>query len=311
MAFRIRPDESVSDGLRRLAVKSLERAHQGLGRRTPPGDEAIHEARSQVKKVRAIVRAIEADDSRAVAKGRKRLRRINRILSPLRDADAMLATLSEPRRRNPRLFTERTFARLRRELSARKRKTMAAVERKGRWLQVDRDLSALCASAKRWQLTHRGVRTLKRALRATHRQGRRALERAEQTQDAADSHEWRKQIKALWYELRLLEGAGGIIRRHIAALHRAETWLGDEHNVVVLCAELSKDASICAGPFDLQQLTLAANRYQCELRAKALASAGPIYARKSRIYVRAIMRAWKTGRHRSAGRRARPHSTAA
>jgi hypothetical protein len=30
-------------------------------------------------------------------------------------------------------------------------------------------------------------------------------------------------IKALWYQLRLLEGAGGMIRRHLGALHRAET----------------------------------------------------------------------------------------
>ncbi len=311
MAFRIQPDESVSRGVQRLAVKSLKTARRELGRQTPPGDEAIHEARKSVKKVRAIVDAIEAGGGRASANSRKRLRRVSRVLSPLRDADAMLTTLAELRRRNPRLFTEQTFTRLRRELSTKKREAMDAVERQGRWKHVERDLRVLRASAKRWRVGHHGFAALESALRSTHRKGWRALNRAEQSQDAADFHEWRKKMKALWYQLRLLEGGGGVIKQHIAALHRAEAWLGDEHNVVVFCGELSKNASICAGPFDLQRLTAAADRYQCELRRKALATARPIYRRKSRAYVRAIERVWKTSRHQSSGRRARSHRRAA
>jgi CHAD domain-containing protein len=306
MAFRIRPDESVSHGLRRLAAKSLKTARDQLRRRTPPGDDAIHEARKTVKKVRAIVHAIEADDGRRTADGRKRLRRINRVLSPLRDADAMLITLEKLKRRNPRLFSEHTFARVRRELLRRKRQALKAVDRQS-WKKLDRDLRALRASTKRWQLAHNGFRALEPGLRATHRRGRGALARAEKSQAATDFHEWRKEIKALWYELRLLETAGGIIRQQIGALDRAETWLGVEHNVVVLCAELSKDVSVCAGPLDVDRLSAAANRYQCELRRKALESARPIYHRNSRDYVHAIERAWKTarrGRHRDAHRRA-------
>jgi CHAD domain-containing protein len=311
MAFRIRPDESVSHGLRRLATKTLKAARAELRRRTPPTDEAIHEARKGVKKVRAIVEAIGAgDDGRPTGKARKRLRRINRVLSPLRDADAMLATLAKLKSRNPRLFTEHTFARVRRELSLRKRKAVTGIDRQS-WKKLDREFRALRASAKRWQLARHGFRALEPALRTTHRQGRRALARADKNQDAADFHEWRKTIKALWYQLRLLEDGGAMIRRQIRALHRAETCLGDEHNVVVLCAELSKDASVCPGPIDVDRLALAADRYQCELRQKALASARPVYRRKSRDYVRAIERAWKTARRHRGRRRDAQHRAAA
>jgi CHAD domain-containing protein len=258
-----------------------------------------------VKKVRAILEAVEADNGRGTGNAAKRLHRINRVLSPLRDADAMITTLAKLRSRNPRLFTEHTFARVRRELSLRKRKAMTAVERENGWEKLDRELRALRASARRWWPAHHGFRALDRAMRATHRRGRRALADAERTQDAAAFHEWRKQIKALWYELRLLEKSGGVISRYVRALQRAESCLGDEHNVVVLCAELSKDASVCAGPLDVDRLRLAADRYQCELRGKALTSARPIYARKSRDYVRSVEQTWKTGRHngrRRAGR---------
>lgn len=131
------------------------------------------------------------------------------------------------------------------------------------------------------------------------------MARARKRQGAADFHEWRKQMKALWYELRLIEGCTRTIRRDVEALHRAETWLGDDHNVVLLVAELSKDASKCRGLIDLDRLRLVADRYQCELRIKAIASTRRIYARTSRGYVRGVKRAWKAWRRRDTRARSR------
>jgi hypothetical protein len=79
----------------------------------------------------------------------------------------------------------------------------------------------------------------------------------------------------------------------VRVLHRAERWLGDEHNVAVLCEELSRTGSVCDGLIDLDRLRPSADRYQCALRNKALASARPIYARTAASYVRAIRRDWK------------------
>src|SRR5262249_51149315 len=135
-------------------------------------------------------------------------------------------------------------------------------------------------------------------IHSIHRRGRKAMARARKTQSAADFHEWRKQMKALWYELRLVEGSGRAIRRDVEALHRAETWLGDDHNAVILCAELSKHTSVCRGLIDLDRLRLVADRFQCDLRKKAIASTRRIYARKSRDYVRSVKRAWKAWRRR-------------
>jgi hypothetical protein len=90
-----------------------------------------------------------------------------------------------------------------------------------------------------------------------------------------------------------IAGCTSGIGRDVAALHRAETWLGDDHNVVVLCEELSKDPSICGGPVNLDRLRLVAHQYQCELRRKALAGTRRIYRRKSRQYQRTVKLAWK------------------
>ena len=82
------------------------------------------------------------------------------------------------------------------------------------------------------------------------------MARARKSQRAADYHEWRKQIKALWYELRLVEGSGPRIRRDVKALHRAEEWLGNDHNVVVLCDALSKELPQGDSRIDLDRVRL-------------------------------------------------------
>lgn len=119
------------------------------------------------------------------------------------------------------------------------------------------------------------------------------MARARKNQRAVDFHEWRKQIKALWYELRLVEGSGPRIRRDVQALQRAEAWLGNEHNVVVLCDELANDVPRAVSQIDLDRLRLVGDRYQCELRTKALASTKRIYAGAPREYANAIRREWK------------------
>jgi hypothetical protein len=297
MAFRLRPAESVSQGLRRLAAKELRSARDELRRTTPPRDVAILEARKSVKKVRAIVQLIKDDDGR-LAGGLKRLRTINRRLSELRDADAVVGILATLRSRNPRLFSEHTFARVRRHLLARKQAAMEAAERDGTWKKVGKELRKLRRAAKRWRPTHRGFAALAPGIRVSHQRGRKALARARKRHRASDFHEWRKQIKALWYELRLVEGRTQSIRRDVRALHLAATWLGDDHNVTVLCAELSKRPSICGGPEDLVRLRLAADRYQRDLRKKSIHGAQRIYVRAPGDYQRGVKRAWKAWRRR-------------
>ena len=122
---------------------------------------------------------------------------------------------------------------------------------------------------------------------------------ATKRQRASDFHEWRKQVKALWYELRLVEGAGPRIRRDVAALHRTETWLGNEHDVVVLCDELSKDAPQGDSRIDLDRIRLVGDRYQRALRRKALAGTASIYARAPGEYATSVRREWKEWQFRT------------
>jgi CHAD domain-containing protein len=304
MAFRLRKWEPVADGLRRLARKELRSARRRLRRSDSPSDEAVHEARKSIKKVRAIAGIIDTDDGRGLGRSEKRLRAVNRTLSGLRDADVMLDTLTTLRRRCPDVLSEHTSARIRRQLTTHTNELHRAALSDGTWKTVDRRLAALRKRAKRWRPIHRGFSALGSGIRKTHRLGRKALARARDRQRAADFHEWRKQIKALWYELRLLDRSGLDIRRDARALHRAETWLGDDHNLVVLCAQLA-GAGAAAGRdvIDVGRLKCAAGELQRRLREEAIASVRDIYAVTPDAYLRRVRRAWNAWRRRPRARR--------
>src|SRR5262245_19619749 len=129
MAYRLRQDESIPTGLRRLARKTLKTASDELRRSDPPSDDAIHEARKGLKKVRVLLRLVEADEGTGIGKGAKQLRSVNRALSRLRDADALLELLDKLKQSNHHLFDEATFAKVRRRLSEHKRDISQSAER--------------------------------------------------------------------------------------------------------------------------------------------------------------------------------------
>jgi CHAD domain-containing protein len=293
MPFRLRSTESIADGLRRLAREELRSITTHLDGAAPPRDDTIHEIRKSVKKTRAILHVVGADHGRGLAKSAKRLHAINCRLSALRDADVMLETLQTLRIKDRGILNGRCFARVHRRLSSHQQSVMKAARRKETWQRVGQSVRKIRQDAKQWKPTHRQFGSLAASIRLAHQRGRTAMAHARKSQRAADFHEWRKQIKALWYELRLVEGSGPRIRRDVTALHRAEAWLGNEHNVVVLCDELSKDVPQGDSRIDLDRVRLVGDRYQCELRTKALASTKRIYERAPREYANSVRREWK------------------
>lgn len=154
----------------------------------------------------------------------------------------MLEILTKLRNKHPHLFDEHTFARVQRHLLSNKQASMKAADDGGVWEKIERELRTLRNGAKRWRPSHRRFGALAAGIRLAYRLGYQARARAQSGQNPTNFHDWRKRIKVLWYQLRLIEVGSPRLRTDVRLLHRAEAWLGDDHNVVVLCTELSKHA---------------------------------------------------------------------
>jgi CHAD domain-containing protein len=292
MAFRIKPGESVAKGLRRVGRSELKAAYKHVRSSDPSDSAAVHEARKNVKKARAVLDVMDRDGARGVSSGQKRLRRVNRTLSVLRDATAMIDIFNELTRKRPAVLPGAVQRQVKQYLDAHKDQVAREAEG-GSWRDVGRQLRRVAGRASRWQVSHAEFGALAPGLQASHRRGRRAVQRALRSQDPEDFHEWRKQIKALRYALRLIEDRGAAIRRDVEALDRAQALLGDEHNVVILCQYLSGATSLWDNPEDLERLMEAARSHQRTLRRRALRSASRIYGPRSKAYVRRVRDIWK------------------
>jgi CHAD domain-containing protein len=287
VSFRLREDESVAKGLNRLVRKQLRAAVERLT--SDASDEAIHDARKRIKKVRAILHLAGTDltGDRAL----KQLRRGSHALSPLRDMEAMIevARTLRPSRRTD----QTTTGVINRQLTTEKTRLNTTARRNAVRAETARALDRLRRDARDWHWKHIDDALLAKALKRCYKRARNAMKDARTERQEERFHKWRKRLKTLWYGLRLLEDRAPRLRRPIADLKRLETWLGDDHNLLVL-QEHFTSATSRSGPrlhVDLGALT---DRRHRELRRKALALGSRLLAQPPKVFAQRLRRMWQT-----------------
>jgi CHAD domain-containing protein len=288
MSYRLELDEPVPDALRAVAVDRLERAVRRLREdyREDPVD-AVHGARKDLKKTRALLRLARPGVPRGVYRRENRaLRDTGRAMSGGRDADVMVETADGLSERFGEHHPKRQFAALRRRLEAH--------ARNGR---DEADVEALAASleaalrrAHDWPLDDCDAGTLVAGEKRAYRAGRKALAAIEHDASAEEWHEWRKRVKDLWYHQRLLANAWrGPMKAHADELDTLGTLLGDDHDLVTLAETLTASDGVPAPPsVDTGLIAELIAIRRGELQAQARALGHRIYAETPKAHARRI-----------------------
>ena len=175
-------------------------------------------------------------------------------------------------------------------------------------------LRAAAGRVRRWPLLASGFGAISPGLERTFRQGKEAMARARKRDRPEDFHEWRKRAKDHWYHVRLLENRGtDAIRDDEKRLHDLETWLGDDHNLVLLDLHLRAHRGLHGRAEDVECCLGLIRRRQRELREKSLELGAHVYREKPREFVRRTGRLWDAGpgQAQSAAASAPPPQTAA
>lgn len=298
MAYRLERDERVIAGLKRVVRDEIESASAHLaGLKKSSRDEAIHEARKSIKKVRALLRLAGRELGGAGTREDRRLRDIGRRLSEFRDAFVMIETFDGLKRKY-RGETARKLWSVRRGLIQRRRESRREEEMR---IVLEHASAALGQTAQRvaaWPLLTDGYAALSEGLEATYRAGRAALERVHANSHAENFHQFRKRVKDHWYHIRLLENLWtDVMRAYEKALKDVETWLGEDHNLAVLRERVAAEPAFYGSPADIELLHDLIGRYQTELRQQSLAVAERIYEEKPREFRRHMKHLWDTWQH--------------
>ena len=287
MAFRLREDESVAKGLSRVVRKELRSAVERLtGDRS---DEAIHDARKSIKKVRAVLQLVgdELDASAAL----KDLRRASHLLSPLRDMDAMIETARSLRSRDD--ATSANQSALGTHLARQKAALTADADRGDILTRAARMLDRVHRDARDWRWKRTHFAGLAKAIKRSHKRARRVMQTARDHDTPDTFHDWRKRVKTLWYALRLLEGRAPRLHRPIADFKRLETWLGDDHNLHVLQKQTRSLKASHATADGLAHLRTLMERRQRQLRRKTLALGGRLLAHSPKSFTQRVRAMWE------------------
>jgi len=287
----------VPAGAKRIVREEIESAVRQLsGKGEADRDEAIHEARKNLKKIRGVLRLMRLELGETYGRENPFFRDVGLLLAQFRDGGAMIEAFDGLRAKYRGEVARGRLATIRRGLMARKEQA----ERQGGIEKVLKGMAALLRqSAKRvesWPLAADGFGALAPGLESTFRRGQRALARARKHPLPENYHEWRKRVKDHWYQVRLLEGVwDGAMPAYERRLKDLETWLGEDHNLVVLEEKVMAEPGFYGRPAEIDLFIKLIRKYHKELRGKALAEGARIYDVKPRQFSNGMRRMWVAG----------------
>jgi CHAD domain-containing protein len=288
--YRLEPGESPKQGVSRVAQGEIDLTI-GLLQAAPNGDggaEAVHEARKALKRLRALVRVTRPSfDERRYRRENVTFRDAGRELSDARDAQVLLDTLEELRERFADELAPKTWARLRKELTAGAKRARASGPRG--FEGVVEKLSDARGRVPGWPLpSQNGRASLAEGYERVYRRGRRALRRARKEPTPESLHALRKRAKDLWHASQLLEPACPAKMQRVAKnAHRVSDLLGDDHDLSVLLEYADRHPKLL-DKAERRALNQVVERRRKALRRKALIRARRMYRRKPKRMLRRL-----------------------
>jgi CHAD domain-containing protein len=241
MAFRLKREEPLAKGVRRIAREQIDKALEEL--EGPDLETAIHVARKRFKRIRALLRLARPGLGRKLYdREDARFRDAGRPLSEVRDAGVLVTALDGLRERSGASAPGEAFEAARSALSARRDAVQRDVLSEGDALEtVSRILRKARRGVERWKVGGRDAEVVEAGLRRIYRRGRKAYRAAYRDPSDENLHEWRKRTKDLRYACELLGSlAPGLAETEGGPAGKLADYLGDDHDLAVLAGVLAE-----------------------------------------------------------------------
>src|SRR5579859_5397830 len=233
MSYRLKSDEKLSRGIRRIAERQAAGISQCLERGARQS-EAVHAARTHIKRLRALARLVRKPLGGKIHSGCDEiLKGIAKSLSPLRDAHVRLRTLARLKAAHPEhLLGHHELETL---LSGSQKSKLHANSRSAGWQK--REVRRLLGIIDGWQLNGIRKKTLKKGIAQSRRRVRNGFKMARHMPTVENLHEWRKAAKDLVNQMAVVEQIDRISGRQMAILKKLGKLLGDDHDLAIFEAK--------------------------------------------------------------------------
>jgi CHAD domain-containing protein len=283
MSYRLNLADDPGDALRRTATERLDHALGALDGVAPDErDAAVHTARKDVKKARALLRLHRS----GLGRGRYRrenaaLRDAARELSELRDARVLLDTVDALADHFAGRRPAAAFDALRAAIDAQP-PTGTAGNPDGAVEDGRARLSAVARRVERWDLRGDAAAAVATGLRRSYQRGREAAREAERRPTDEHLHEWRKRAKDLRHQQELLRDAWPkLLGAQAKAAKDLADLLGDDHDLAVLTDRMD-------GEPVFEELRELVEHRRAELQGEAFRLGRRIYAESPKRFTKRV-----------------------
>ena len=305
--FSLQRDETAVEGLARVVRETIDRAAQELADQQADLPSRVHETRKRLKEVRAVLRLARPVLGEELAAQNARFRDVGQQLAAAREAEAVIERVIALRKSAQDPGERRALTRALRLLTA-DRDAAVGEDLAARLDEVARQLSSAREQLPEWEGVD-GARLLRRGLRRTYRDGRRALRVARVTRAAADIHRWRKRVKDLWYHAQLMEEAWpAVMKCHSAVLHDLSRLLGEHHDLAELRTRVATQRRRF-GPRTAPRIEAIVNRRREEIEATVFTLGALVHAESPRAWSNRLVGYWSAWRDGAGALSSAPHET--
>ena len=242
MDFRLKLREPLADGLKRVFREQIDAALRLCRHPAKQRGVTVHEVRKHLKKLRAAMRlAVGEVGKNQHAREDRCVREIGRLVSDLRDAQVRLQTLVQLRDEANKKSEENPFPRLEELLSLERESFSAAFD--GWQKQAIPKLERAGERLAKWPLDRISWKQICGAVEKIYKHGQRGLAKTIKKPVPENFHAWRKRVKDLWYQLRILQPLNRTVFEEMA--HDADVLgelLGLQHDFDFLMERLEKES---------------------------------------------------------------------
>jgi CHAD domain-containing protein len=281
-AFQLKAGESARRGVRRVMRRQLKRALGELDRAGQGDDDAIHELRKQIKKLRSILRLVRDElEAKNYKRANSSFREAARSLNDVRDSLVLVESLEKlSNAHNDGLSVSSTQS-LSQLLNDRKGATLRDLRNSPKTIRtVKRRLKDGEKRVRKRNLGCKDWRKLASGIVRAYDSGRRAMRAALRQPTTEHLHECRKQAKCLWHQLQFLEGVWPAGMETIgASAQRLADLLGDDHDLAMLSQAAAADAPDC-GTRETALLVSILSRHRADMQQEALDLGRVLYRSK-------------------------------
>jgi CHAD domain-containing protein len=288
MGFRLKLREPLPDGLKRVFREQIESALELCRHPAKQRGVTVHEVRKHLKRLRAAMRlAIPEVGKNRHTREDRCVRKIGRLVSDLRDAQVRLQTLIQLRDDTAKGPEDSPFPRIEELLSLERESFSAAFA--GWQKQAIPQLERVEARLLKWPLEGLTWKQICGAVGKIYKRGQRGLAKTIDDPEPENFHAWRKRVKDIWYQLRILQPLNRMV---LTEMDRDGEVLGEllggEHDLNFLWARLETEKGDEALRDELAQLEKLIRKRGKRLRTNALELGRRFYAEPAKAFAKRI-----------------------